>query len=435
MNSIRFGAGLLVCLCLAVGLASAEDWPNWRGPAFNGTSSEKGLPASWSTTENIAWATPMPGMSSATPVIWGDHVFVSSTEARTKSLLAMCLDAKTGKVLWRHEMGKDRPALSSNTMASPSPITDGKRVWFYYGSGLLAAFSVEGKPLWSRDLEKELGEFIVKYGYSSSPLLYKGKLFVELLQNEDPAKYHASNRDAKLPSYLMAINPLTGKDIWKVERKTDARDEAQEAYTTPIFYETEKRSEVLVHGGDYVTSHDPETGGELWRWGYDTARQPRWRLIPSLVAGDGLIYGARPRASSLFAIKAGGEGVLNDACLAWKYDGQTTDASTPLLYDGRLYVLNGEAHDLICLDAKTGQLKWRGDLKVGSVLFASPTGADGKVYCISESGDAVVVEAGDQFKVVSRTPMGEGPCRSTIAVAGGRLFIRTAKNLYCVGGK
>ena len=431
----RGALALFLVLCAAAG---AENWPNWRGPTHTGATSQTGLPATWSETENVAWDTPMPGPSSATPIVWGDRVFVSSTDRQTGGLLALCLDAASGRVLWKRPMGKDR-RWPNNNMATPSPLTDGKTVCFYYGTGTLAALDFEGKELWRRELQKDYGAFVAKWGYSSSPLLYKGKLYVPVFQNDEPRRYrrdyaHPLPTRRPLESFLLALDPATGKTLWKHVRPTDAKDESTEAYITPIPFEGAGRPEVVVVGGECVTGHDPETGKELWRWWFTPPDRRVWqRVVTSLVPGDGLIYATRPKHRPLFALKTGGNGTLTNDAVAWSFDGPAPDASTPLLYRGRLYVQDGDQKKAItCLDAKTGKQLWQGRLGGRHVYRASPTGADGKIYCINKAGDAVVLAAGDQFKVLARIRMGGSPCRSTIVAAAGRLFIRTARRLVCI---
>jgi len=441
MRHCRLFLPLVVSAVAASSLALAENWPQWRGPFSNGSTTETGLPATWSVEgkQNIAWVAPLPGSSAATPIVWGDRVFVSSVDKDTKDLLALCLDAATGKVLWRKPVGKDRKApVGGNNMACPSPVTDGKAVWFYYGTGLLLAFDFEGKQLWARELEKDCGEFVVKYGYSSSPLLFKGKLHIVVMQNASPQKYSRThdNRPGPLESFLLALDPASGKTLWKHVRPTNATDESVETYLSPIPYEASGRAEIIIPGGECVTGHDAATGDELWRWWYQPADRQTWqRTVNSAVPGDGLVYAVRPKHRSVFAIKGGGKGELGDDGLAWRLDQVVPDVITPLLYQGRLYVANDANRVMACLDAKTGKKLWEGKLEMNGVLRASPTAADGKVYVISQNGEVAVLAAGDEFKVVSRIQMGEGPCLSSIAAANGRLFIRTAKGLYCISAR
>ena len=402
------------------------NWPSWRGPFQNGTAYKMRLPTRWSKTENVAWVTPLPGRSAATPAIWNDHVFVSSIDAKTKELLALCLSRKNGQILWRKALGYDKKIGRSDTMASPSPMTDGERVYFYFGTGELLAYDFSGNEIWRRNIQKDHGKFKMLHGYAATPLLYQGKLYVPVLHRSDD-------------SYILAIDPKTGADLWKQARRTNARAESKEAYTTPIPYQVNGRTEIVLMGGDYLTGHDSETGAELWRWGtYNPRKIGHWRVVPSAVTGPGLIYIAAPKRAPMYAIKAGGTGRLGDEHVAWKFGvvhkrNNTPDVCTPAYREGNLYVLDGDRKILFCLDAKTGAIKWQGHLGGKDIYRASPTVADGKIYCIDRRGEAVVLAVGDEFKVLSRASMGGRPAQSTIAAAHGQLFIRTADNLYCIG--
>ena len=419
---------------MLVAAARAENWAQWRGPSFNGSTTEKGLPQTFSKTENLAWVTPLPGPSAATPAVWGDKVFLSSTETESGSLMAMCLSATDGKILWKKRLGRDGK-MQGNNFAGPSPVTDGKRAVFLYASGDLAAFDVAGNPLWARNLIKEFGSYCLKYGYNSSPLLYQDRLYVVVLRRGKTYSGEAPLTGPVSP-YLLAIDPATGKDIWKQDRPTDAMDESCESYVTPIPYEGQGKPEILLAGGDYVTSHDPATGKENWRYNYNPAKQWMWRLIPSLVVADQLVIGIEPRGKTkMYALRPGAAagGKLDKTAVAWTFDGRTSDSATPLLYEGNLYVLDSDAKVMTCLDPKTGREKWQGSLGVKSVMRASPTGADGRVWCLSSDGDVVVLAAGDQFKILAKVALGDGPTFSSIAVAGGHVFVRTAHRLYCFG--
>jgi len=432
MQVMRCVVMAAVAIGLAASGAAAGDWPQWRGPAFNGSApGEKDLPSTWTKTEGVAWTAKMPGQSSATPAIVGDLVFVSSVDSATKDLLAICLSVKDGKEIWRKKIGTDRPAPSNNTMASPSPVTDGKTVVFFYGSGNMMALDVGGAELWRRNIELEVGNFCIKYGYSSSPLLYKGTLYVPVLRGIKRYFGPPLASDVPIDSFILAINPSTGKDIWKHVRQTDAVNESREAYITPMPFERDGRAEILIPGGDYVTGHDLATGKELWRWGYNPSRRDAQRLVPSVVTDGGFIYFTQPRGQTLFALKGGATGTAGDDIVAWKFTGPTTDSSTPLFYAGTLYLLDDSKKCLTAVDPKTSTEKWQVKLG-GSAWRASPTGADGKVYCISEAGEVAVIAA-DDGRIISRIPMGGNVCCASIAVAGGRLYIRTSEALYAIG--
>jgi outer membrane protein assembly factor BamB len=415
--------------------ASAENWAQWRGPFFNGSTTESNLPNQWSKTENISWLAPMPGYSGATPIIWEDTVFVSSPNAE-KELLLLCLDRSTGKVRWQKVVATGNREKGRNNMASPSPVTDGKTVFILYGTGDLAAFDFSGRQLWSRNLGHDFGRFSINWLYGSSPLLYGGKLFVPVLQrNPVPTDYaQAQDGNPQRESYLLCLDPANGQTLWRQIRPTDAFSEAQEAYTTPIPFEGKAGPEVILVGGNYVTAHSADSGAELWRCGgLNDRRQPFWRIVPSPVAADGMIFACGPKRDPVLAIKDGGKGLVTDTHIAWKFKEHPSDCVTPLFYRQRLFVLDGDHQVLTCLEPQTGKILWQGDLGVREIFRASPTGADGKIYCLGENGTAVVLEAGPEFKILATIKMGEEPVRASIAAAQGHLFLRTAQNLYCIG--
>lgn len=425
---------LLVC-GPAVTRARAANWPQWRGPFLNGSTTETGLATSFSPTENVVWRAAMPGPGSATPIVWDDRVFISSVDERTKGLVALCYDIETGRLLWSRKTGRERKAMRNN-MASPSPIATADAVYFYYGTARLFAFDHEGRLRWERNLERDHGFNTLMFGYSSSPVLWNDTLYVIAIRNRKQDRYRKAP-PGRSDSYLLAIDRKTGKDLWKHVRPTDARGESQESYSTAIPFRHHGRTDILVFGADYLTGHDPETGRERWRWaGYNPEKIHHWRTIPSPVvletAAGGIVFIPGPKFSRGFAVRPRGEGRLGSQHVAWTFDRRIPDASTPLYYKGRLYVLDDDRKVLTCLDPATGRQHWQGRLETKSVIRASLTGADGKLYIISERSEALVLAA-DEFKVLHRTGMGgRGLTRSTIVAARGRLFIRTTEALYCI---
>ncbi len=410
---------LLMILCSAS--VRAADWPQWRGPNLNGSSSETGLPDTLDPQKTLVWSTPVSGASAASPVVAGGKVFVSTIDSNRK-LIGLCLDENSGKILWQKQIGNGFDANERNNLASPSPVTDGKTVWFYFGSGDLAAFDIDGKPIWSRNIQKDYGEFHVQWLYASSPLLFDGRLFVQVLHRSED-------------SYLLALDPMTGKELWKQARPNDAIGESKESYATPIPLAAADKSEVLLVGGDTVTAHDAATGKELWRCGgYNPRKINHWRTITSVVPIDGLIIACAPKSGPITAIKDGGSGDVTETNVAWRTSHLTSDVCVPLAFEGNLYVLEGDRKRLICLDPVSGKEKWSGDLGGGSVFRASPTGADGKIFCMNERGDVWLLAA-DHFKILSQTSLGGAPCRATIAVADGKVFVRTSEKVCAFAKK
>ena len=431
-------AGLWVCLgaaALVTAPLRAENWPQWRGPYLNGSTTEKGLPTQWSKTEGVAWVAPLPGVSGATPAVWEDSIFLSSADPQ-KNLLLICLNRKDGKVRLQKTVASGDIDKGRNNMASPSPVTEGKSVFVLFGTGDLAAFDYSGKELWTRSLAKEYGQFSIGWLYGSSPLLYEGRLYIEVLQQTPVPSHYGHVVDAKpdRESFLLCLDPKTGKNLWRHVRPTDATSEAMEAYTTPIPCVGKNGTEILLVGGDYTTAHSPETGAELWRCGGLNDRHEKfWRIVPTPVVAAGMIIACGPKRDPVLGIKDGGKGLVTGTHIAWRFKEVPADCVTPLFYQKKLFILDGDRQTLVCLEPQSGEKQWQGNLGVREIFRASPTGADGKIYCLSESGTVVVLEAGAAFKILSTIQMGESPVRSSVAVSHGQLFIRTARNLYCIG--
>ena len=435
MKTSHWRIGPLGAIFLTAVAALAGDWRQWRGPYLNGSSDETDLPASFSRTENVAWTARMPGTSGATPIVLGDRVFVSSTVTGSRDLVGLCYRAKDGEFLWRRTLGRGAPVPRAD-LASPSPVTDGERVCFTYGSGDMAGLDLDGKVLWTRNLTKEYGCLAIMFGFGSSPLLYEGRLLLPVQRREKPYRYNLGAnlpREGPFDCFLLAVDPKTGKTIYRHVRQTDAVDESREAYTTPSPCEADGRKQVIINGGTYVTSHDPATGRELWRWPYKTLSRPtQQRVISSVVVGEGLIFAPHARNDTgVIALAPGLSGRVPHEKFLWRFDSPTPDASTPLVYRGLLYILAGDTKVMTCLDPRTGKVKWQKALGGAGPYRASPTGADGKVHCLSEGGDVVILAAGEEFRELSRFSLRSTPSRSSIVAANGSLFIRTADELLC----
>lgn len=438
---------LPLAIVFATSTALAQNWPQWRGPNQDGSSPATNLPHKFSKTEGVKWAATLPGASASVPVIWGDSIFLTTAIEADQKLIGLCYDAATGREKWRKVIADGLRWDERSNLASPSPVTDGERVYFFFATGDLAAFDFSGREQWKRNLAKDHGSFATQWTYSSSPMLDQGRLYVQVLQRDEAFDFHGlqkGERGRPNDSYLLCLNPHTGRDVWKVNRPTEAVAESMEAFSTPVATTHNAQRIILLTGGDCITGHDAATGRELWRWGtWNPEKIGHWRLVPSPVAGGGVALACAPKKNPIYAVKLGREGKLSDRDIAWISDPKqaSSDVSTPLFYEGRFYVLDSDRKSLSCVEPATGKLIWQGDFPSKAKIEASPTGADGKIYAINFWGEVFVARAGgSSFELLHTTDLGDGTkpsgndrsCRASIAVANGRLFIRTQDKLYCI---
>lgn len=422
---------------------ASDNWPQWRGPHLNGTSTTShSLPISWNNTENVFWRTELPSWSAATPIIWGDTIFVTSaedgfTDPKSRGfvgaalnriasavnfddeLLLIALNRKDGSIRWQRVIGRDNKILFKQNMASPSPVTDGKHVWIMTGVGTLTCFDFAGKKIWQRDIQKEYGAFGLNWGYASSPLLHEGRLYIQVL--------HGMKTDES--SYLFAVNGLTGKTIWKVDRPTDALRESPDAYSTPMLADVAGRVQLIITGGDYLTGHDPEEGRELWRGGgLNPAKASNYRTIASALVVGNVIF-ASTRRKPLIAFRSGGNGDVTASHRLWSTD-YGPDVPTPTSDGERVYIVDDKGIAL-CLRVQDGTTVWNRSRLEPGTYSASPVLADGKIYATNEDGTTTVFAVGEEFKILSVNRLNQYTL-SSLAVAGTQIFVRAGHYLYCL---
>lgn len=458
---VSLAVSYLGLLMLSVSLA-AQDWPNWRGPAYNGSSPCTDLPEKFSKTKSLRWATDLPGPGACTPVVIGKHVFLSSVDTARDRLVAMCLDRENGKVIWKKDAGsgyqpggtgkRTARGLGRSNYASPSPVSDGETVVFFFGNGDLVAYDVKGKELWRRNVQKDYGDFSFQWTFSASPTLWEGRIFLPILQRDTkthnlggPSKSAGGpsvDSDRGIESFILALDPKTGKTLYRHLRPSQARKESLESYTTMIPHvRKDGRKELLLAGGDVLTGHDPSSGEELWRWGTwnEGHRQVWWRLVPSVVFGNEVALVCSPKRQPVYAIELdSNKGELDDKALLWKSGGRpnkvSSDVPTPA-FDGEHFYVLGDVREAVSkVEPKTGKILWATDLP--KIKWrASPTVADGRVYIMSHHGDVASLDA-DSGKILHYTKMGndgDDYIRASVVAAHKNLFIRTNDKLYCLG--
>jgi len=422
----------MVCILALIPLTvHADNWPQWRGPNQNGVSTATNLPSSWTIEDNMIWKTELPSWSGSTPIIWGDRIFLTSPspaqspeqqEPGGPEIYILCINRKDGSEIWRYKLDEGNRLWRKQNNTSPSPITDGNHVWVVTGNGVVTNLDMDGKVIWMRNLQKDYGNFGLNWGYASSPILYKGKLIIEVL--------HGMRTDD--PSYIVALNAKDGKEIWREERATDAMRESPDAYTTPVLLEHNGETQIVITGGDYVTGHNPDTGSEIWRaGGLNPEQRGNYRIVASPVAIDNMIY-APTRQRPLLALPAGEKGDISDK-VVWKWDSAgAPDVPTPAC-DGKYFYMVDDRGRATCLDAKTGEVIWGPERTAQGTVSSSPLVADGKVFLLNENAVTTVLSAGPEFKLLSTNELDGTYTLSTPVAVGSQLFIRTATHLYCIG--
>ncbi len=415
---MKISRTLLLLLCALAPLAVAGNWPHWRGPDANGVSDEKNLPVKWDTRENITWKLAMPTVSGATPIIWGENIFLNVSDGG--KIYLWCVDRSRGEVKWKGLLKDSDENVRKGNMSSPSPVTDGQTVWAMSGNGVVKAFDFSGKELWARDFWKDYGRFGLNHGYGSSPVLHDSALYIQVL--------HGMKTDD--PSYVEKLDAKTGKTLWHHIRPTDAISESPDSYTTPIIARQDGKPILVVTGGDYVTGHDLATGKELWRGGGMNPRNnPFNRIIASpLLLNGTVVVPTRVRPMQVFRL--GGSGDITKSHLAWDNE-NGPDVPTPVSDGTRVYIINDRGI-VYCLDQKTGKEIYGGERIKPAVYSSSPVLADGKIYISNEEGLTTVLKAGPKFEVLAENPL-EDYILSSVAISDGQIFIRTKGHLYCIG--
>ncbi len=407
-------------LVLSAGVVFAENWPQFRGPTGQGISAETGLPLRWSSTENIAWKTAIPGESWSSPIVWGDRVFLTTATDTGVSCRVLCLDRATGDILWNKEVFEQTTAgrkEGRNTYATPTPATDGNLVYTVFFDGSFAALNFAGEIVWTN----RSYPFYSQHGLGTSPILWKDMLI--------QARDGSSGGDNKSvgwqtpwdQAYVLALEVKTGKERWKGRRGLSRISHGVPAiWTAP-----DGRVEVVSEAGDVVQGFDAQTGARLW-----SSEVIGEGKVPSTVVGDGLVFtaGGWGGKESIKAFRLGGKGDLKETSLVWEQKKGMPKVPSMLYLKPYLYAVS-DAGIAACMKAATGEIVWQE--RIGGNFSASPVFVDGRIYFLGDDGETTVIAAGSEFKVLAKNPLGE-KVQASMAISQKQIFIRTEKSLFCI---
>lgn len=417
MQKLRtMAASLILLTCARAGWS--DNWPSWRGPNQDGVAPGTGYPTTWSEDSNIVWKVEIPGVGTSTPAIWEDRIFLTCTDEEKNALI--CLNRK-GEKQWLVHFGptagnRNRKASGAN----PSAVTDGEYVYCYYRSGDVACVDFTGNIVWQTNLQTKYGKDQLWWDLGTSPVLTKDAVVIAVMHQG--------------PSYLVAMDKKTGREIWKQDRMVPAPGEARDSYTTPLVLEDADGSQMLVVlGADHVTAHDAATGVEIWRvGGLNPRQQGNFRSIASPVVVGELLIAPYERGKTLNAIRLGGKGDVTKTHVAWSIEIPGSDVPTPVAHDGKIYLCSDRG-TVTCHRAEDGEKIWEHELPRGRyAISASPVLADGLLYVARENATVYVLKVGDKPEVVAANSLREYTYASPVLVDQ-QLYLRTTDFLFRIG--
>jgi outer membrane protein assembly factor BamB len=404
-------------------------WPQWRGSRWDSISPATNLPADLNAEGVRQWRVELPGPAGSSPIVWEDKIFLTSIDGDQSgdAMLLICLNT-AGEKLWSRKLdGQNINFRDNANLASPSPMTDGQHVWAQMANGILHCFTLDGELVWKKDLQQVYGRFDIQFGMSSTPLLDNSKIYLQLI--------HGNMRDQRLTSdgHVIALEAGTGEQVWHHRRLTDGYAENLHAYCSPTIYRDQDREFLIVHGADYVTGHSLEDGSEIWRCGGFNIRgadyNPYLRFVASPTAVPGMIVVPTAKRGPVVALRPDLQGDVTEQSDSqlWRINGGTPDVASPLIYQGLVYLAD-ERGVLICLNADSGEILYQQRL-LSSNHRSTPVGVDGKVFLTGRDGEVVVLQAGSEFKLLSKLELKEEMTASP-AIANGQVLIRTFQALY-----
>jgi outer membrane protein assembly factor BamB len=399
--------------------AIAENWPQFRGPDNQGVSVEKSAPLSWSPTENIQWKVEIPGEGWSSPIVWGNHIFVTTATNNGVSCRVLCIDRQTGAIQWNNEVMEQKLDRKEerNTYATPTPATDGTNLFVCFGDGSFAALDIHGDTRWSnRDYPH-----YSQHGLGTSPILRNGMLIM--------ARDGSSNGDDKTlgwqkpwdKSYVVSLEASTGKQKW-----LSKRGPSRISHGAPTIWKHGDMTQVISEAGDLVQGFDLESGKLIW-----TSEVLGEGKVPSTIVGDGVVFtaGGWGGKESIKAFRIGAVGELKESNLVWEQKKGMPKVPSMLFVAPHLYAItdNGVA---TCYDAASGEIQWQH--RIGGNFSASPIAAADRIYITDDDGSTTVIAAGAEYKELARNELKER-VQASAAISNGQIFIRTERHLHCIG--
>ncbi len=403
----------LVISVLLIGVAWCEDWPCWRGPTRQGTSSEKGLPVTWSASKNIAWKTPISGSGWSSPIVCRDRVFVTATTADGVSCRVISLDRQSGKIVWDQEVFQQNPGnkREENSHATPTPVTDGELIFAIFSAGGCAALRYDGSIVWTNQEHKHIST----HGLGASPILYNDLLIMPFDGSEGGDGFAVPWDNA----VLLAWDKKTGQVRWQGKRGL-----SRHAHVSPNVWHEGNLTQIISGAGDVMQGFEPESGKLVW-----TVKCPGEGAVSSIVIGGGMAYMASGSGFTIYAVRPGGQGDVTKTNIVWQQTQGAPFVPSFVYVGGSLYTIHDKGL-VQCIDPKSGKIIWKEHLR--GTFWPSLFVADGKIYATSNQGETTVFEAGPHYKLIAHNALGE-TCMASIAASDGHLFIRSAEKLYCVG--
>ncbi len=413
---------MIFAVSLSTFARAEENWPRFRGENGQGVSTATGLPTQWSAEENIAWKTEIPGSGWSSPIVWGDRIFVTSTTDEGKECHVIAVDRKSGKILWDKTVFTQEPRFKhpKNSYATPTAVTDGKRVYAAFGSGGFVALDFDGNIVWTNT---EL-HYYSQHGLGASPILYDDLLVMPISPSNPEEPKRLGWQIPWDKSYLLALDKNTGKVRWKGERGM-----TRIAHITPLIVNVDGKDRIVSPVGDAIQAFDPKDGKLLW-----TIAAQGEGVVPSPALGDGLLFTAwSPENKTIRTVRYNGSGDCTEKDIVWEQKKNSPGIASLLYVKPCVYTATDNG-SFSAYDAKTGDFLWQ--KRLGGSLNPSPLYADGKFYILSEQGKTTVLKPAADPKeepaIVAENELDEHALAS-IAVVGKQLLIRTDKYLWMIG--